>query len=96
MGTPERQHAWWRDGLCAQVGSDLFFMDRPNDAIRTCTMCSVRAECLADALVSDIEHGVFGGFARTERRRLRKRVEAGADPMAVAVEACYPDVAAAS
>jgi WhiB family transcriptional regulator, redox-sensing transcriptional regulator len=78
---------WWRDGLCAEIGPDLFFVGQSQsgfEAKQVCRLCPVRAKCLADALATDVEHGIFGGMARPTRRALRVRVEQGADPMKVA------------
>lgn len=78
---------WWRRALCAEVGPDLFFVAAGQDvkeAKKVCALCPVRAKCLTDALAMDLEYGVFGGFARPARMRMRADVERGADPMTVA------------
>ena len=38
-----------------------------------CQGCPVRLECLADALDSRTEFGVWGGLTERERRALRRR-----------------------
>lgn len=85
---------WWRRGLCAELGPDLFFVSSSGEAAearRACFMCPVQHQCLADALESGTEHGVFGGFTRDHRRMLRIAVENGADPMKVAHRAIHQE-----
>ena len=38
-----------------------------------CAGCSVKTECLADALDNEIEFGVWGGMTERERRALLRR-----------------------
>lgn len=40
-----------------------------------CASCTVRAECLAEALDNRIEWGVWGGMTERERRRLLRQNE---------------------
>lgn len=85
---------WRRYALCTQLGTELFFLrmgDNGHEAKRACAMCEVRLECLADAITDDIEHGIFGGFGRDERRRMHMQVEAGRQPLTVAAEAIAND-----
>lgn len=85
---------WWRYGLCAQVGPELFFLrkgDNGNDGKSLCRRCEVRAKCLADSITTDIEHGIFGGFGREERRVMNAEVEAGASPHVIAARAIAND-----
>lgn len=44
-----------------------------NRAKAVCAGCPVRTECLAQALDSRIEHGIWGGMTERERRALLKR-----------------------
>ncbi len=44
-----------------------------NRAKLICRGCSVRTECLADALDNRIEFGVWGGMTERERRALLRR-----------------------
>jgi WhiB family redox-sensing transcriptional regulator len=37
-----------------------------------CLRCTVRVECLQEAMVNKIDHGIWGGLSVKERRRLRK------------------------
>lgn len=83
---------WWRSSLCAQVDSAPFFPltgDNAAPAKKICGLCSVRRVCLAETIAAphEVEHGIFGGFGRETRRRLRERVHAGEAPMVVAAQA---------
>ena len=68
--------AWQQDAACADEDPDLFF---PGDeatveeAKRVCARCPVRTECLETALAVNEMHGVWGGMAEGERRRLIRR-----------------------
>lgn len=37
-----------------------------------CQRCTVRLECLQEALDNKIDHGIWGGLSVKERRKLRK------------------------
>jgi WhiB family redox-sensing transcriptional regulator len=72
----------WRDAAaCRDSEPNLFFpigstgpaVDQIEAAKAICLECSVREECLAYALETNQEAGVWGGYAEDERRRLRKR-----------------------
>jgi WhiB family redox-sensing transcriptional regulator len=65
--------AWQDLALCAEVGWDLFFVDKgmpTHEAREVCSLCEVRAECLAYALDHG-EEGVWGGTSEYERRTMR-------------------------
>lgn len=84
MDEPE---AWWREGVCAEIGPDLFFVGKGQsvtEAKKACAICPVRLQCLTDALDGDLQYGVFGGFARPHRRMLHIQVENGSAPRDVA------------
>jgi len=69
--------AWTVDALCAQVDPDLFYPekgDQAREAKRLCAGCDVRVECLAYALAHGERHGVWGGVAERERRRMHRPV----------------------
>ena len=81
---------WWRDGICAEIGLEIFFGGASASvaiAKDACFLCPVQQQCLSDVLQAHTEYGVFGGFARDERRRLVAKVDAGQDPDVVAREA---------
>jgi WhiB family redox-sensing transcriptional regulator len=72
----------WRDtAACRDSEPNLFFpigstgpaVDQIEAAKAICAECLVRDECLAYALETNQEAGVWGGYAEDERRRLRKR-----------------------
>lgn len=69
------QPAWWRRANCAGVDPELFFPDRgasTREAKAVCAACSVRDECLEDALTNSEKYGIWGGKSERERRRLRR------------------------
>ncbi|HEY3718404.1 MAG TPA: WhiB family transcriptional regulator [Jatrophihabitantaceae bacterium] len=70
----------WRDlALCSQVDPELWFPEKGDSnraAKLICGWCEVREQCLAVALATNEEHGVWGGLSREERRRLRRRSRA--------------------
>jgi len=75
--TDNRQ--WREQAICAQVDPALFFPDAgqyPHAARKVCTVCPVRAVCLADAIASRDDHGVRGGLTPNERRRLTRTRDA--------------------
>ena len=72
----------WRDtAACRDSEPNLFFpigstgpaVDQIEAAKAICVECIVREDCLAYALETNQEAGVWGGYAEDERRRLRKR-----------------------
>jgi WhiB family redox-sensing transcriptional regulator len=73
---------WARQALCGQTDPDLFFSDSASQtelAKAICKRCPVREECLAHALETREDFGVWGGLDRDERRRLLRRKAAGPD-----------------
>ncbi|WP_370276004.1 WhiB family transcriptional regulator [Georgenia sp. SYP-B2076] len=66
---------WASQAACATQEPDLLFVrgaaQRP--ARELCFSCRVRTECLADALDSRTEFGVWGGLTERERRLLLRR-----------------------
>jgi WhiB family redox-sensing transcriptional regulator len=68
---------WQERALCAQVGTDLFYLnagESGRDPKRVCGMCDVRAECLEYALAQDINpEGVWGGTTEKERKQIRRQ-----------------------
>lgn len=66
--------AWQADALCAQIDSEVFFpeLGQPSRAAkRVCSMCTVRAECLAYALETRQTYGIWGGASEREREAMR-------------------------
>ncbi|MET7758667.1 WhiB family transcriptional regulator [Streptomyces sp. NPDC005389] len=66
---------WMVSALCRTAQADELFVEgaAQSRAKTLCTGCPVRAECLAHALDSRIEHGIWGGMTERERRALLKR-----------------------
>ena len=68
--------AWMDQGLCREVGGDIFFPEAGTDnrqAIAVCRRCPVSSECLDYALRSRVS-GIWGGTSDRDRRRLRRSV----------------------
>lgn len=68
----EEAGEWWHRGLCAQVGGDEWFPEKggsTREAKRTCSNCTVRADCLEYALANDERFGVWAGLSVEERDR---------------------------
>lgn len=66
---------WQARAACNEVEPDsLFVQGAAQREVRSvCQACPVRLECLADALDSRTEFGVWGGLTERERRALRRR-----------------------
>jgi len=68
--------SWMQQGKCRELPPETFF---PSDGVgvevarRICADCPVKEPCLEYALVSRIEHGVWGGASERERRRIARR-----------------------
>lgn len=68
--------AWQQDAACADEDPELFFAgddEAVEQAKAVCAVCPVRTECLETALAVNEMHGVWGGMAEGERRRLIRR-----------------------
>ena len=73
---------WRADSACREEDPDLFFpvagegtpagKAQYAEAKTVCARCPVRADCLAYALDSGLDDGVFGGTTPDERRQLLK------------------------
>lgn len=66
---------WQARAACNEVEPDSLFVQgaAQREARTVCQGCPVRLECLADALDSRTEFGVWGGLTERERRALRRR-----------------------
>ncbi len=65
--------SWQKEARCNQYDPDMFFdthvrTERRAKAI--CSRCEVQAKCLAFALETRIEFGVWGGLNGKERRSM--------------------------
>jgi len=67
--------SWMDEGACRGGDPDALFVRgaEQNVAKLVCRTCPVRTECLADALDSRTEFGVWGGMTERERRALLRR-----------------------
>lgn len=67
---------WAPQGACKDVDPEALFVAgaAQHRAKMICDGCRVRIECLADALDSRTEFGVWGGMTERERRSLLKRL----------------------
>lgn len=88
---------WRRDAACAESDPELFFATDDEvvaRAKRVCAACPVRTACLETALRQHEMHGVWGGMAETERRRLiRQRRREQRERRARAQQRQAPDAA---
>lgn len=66
---------WTSRGACLKVEPDDLFVQgaAQRSARSVCSACTVRLECLADALDHRVEFGVWGGMTERERRALLRR-----------------------
>ena len=66
---------WASRGACRDVDPEsLFVVGAAQHKAKTiCMGCPVRVDCLADALDSRAEFGVWGGMTERERRTLLRR-----------------------
>lgn len=66
---------WKRSGLCTQGDPESWFVSgaAQHTPAAECRRCPVIAECLAYALDTRTEHGVWGGQTERERRALLAR-----------------------
>jgi WhiB family transcriptional regulator, redox-sensing transcriptional regulator len=80
--------SWYHRAACGTSGADLFFpagrsgaaVDDIDAAKRVCARCPVRTACLAFAIETNQEYGVWGGTTEDERRPLRKEHRLGSFP----------------
>lgn len=65
---------WAHQAQCKDDPNALFVRGAAqHSAKRICQGCPVKAECLAEALDSEIDIGVWGGMTERERRRLLRK-----------------------
>lgn len=66
---------WAANAACRTTDPDLLFVQgaAQNRVKAICVSCTVRTECLADALDNRVEFGVWGGMTERERRALLRR-----------------------
>lgn len=70
---------WTRWAACRGMNPELWFKEERGgsytEARQICAHCPVRQACLDWAIETKTVHGLFGGLAPLERKRLRHRVE---------------------
>ncbi|MEQ6902225.1 WhiB family transcriptional regulator [Nocardioides sp. YIM 152588] len=66
---------WALRAACRDEKPDQLFVRgaEQNKVKQVCAGCTVRTECLAEALDNQIEWGVWGGMTERERRALLRR-----------------------
>lgn len=69
--------SWAERAECRTADLNLFYTNTPtsrNAALGVCSQCTVKAECLADALrrPKEEDFGVRGGMTARQRRLLRR------------------------
>ena len=67
---------WMTRAACLGENPELWFpheSDPPDEARAICSLCPVRAECLAFAVANDVRHGMWGGLTPAQRSRLQPR-----------------------
>jgi len=85
------QTSWIERGRCIEEDPELFFpvgtrgpaIEQTARAKSVCALCPVRIECLAWALDTCQDAGVWGGLDEEERReirRARRRARGGSAP----------------
>jgi WhiB family transcriptional regulator, redox-sensing transcriptional regulator len=65
--------SWRERAACLEAPTDLFFPDvgkTPHEARAYCARCEVTAECVAFAIETNSESGIWGGLSRDQRRRI--------------------------
>jgi len=72
MSGVDDDQSWAARALCAMDEPDALFVQGASQRqVRLrCMECEVRVECLADALQSEANFGVWGGLTERERRAL--------------------------
>lgn len=75
MSSVNDDQSWAARALCAANEPDALFVQGASQRqVRMqCLACEVRLECLADALESKANFGVWGGLTERERRALLRR-----------------------
>jgi len=68
-------YEWASRGACTTGDPDALFVQgaAQHRAKIVCSACEVRTECLAEALDSRVEFGVWGGMTERERRAILRR-----------------------
>ena len=79
----DKNYEWKHKALCINVDSLIFLPSEIQgkslkkiytQAKQYCFQCPVRTECLAYALVNDLDLGIFGGLTPEERKSLHNKL----------------------
>lgn len=67
---------WTRHAACLGHDPNLWFRDEHDHTTYTharniCAHCPVKSDCLAWALETNTQHGIFGGLTPRQRQHLR-------------------------
>jgi WhiB family transcriptional regulator, redox-sensing transcriptional regulator len=81
----ETRLEWRRRAACRLMPAEMFFpvgttglaVEDAIEAKAVCTHCEVRTACLAFAIDSRQEFGIWGGTDEEERRELTRRAQRG-------------------
>jgi len=77
VGVATQDGHWTASASCGsgKVSPDTLFVEGPaqREVRSVCLACAVRLQCLADALDSRTDFGVWGGMTERERRALLRR-----------------------
>lgn len=81
MISVDDDQSWVARALCASYEPDaLFVQGATQRQVRLrCLQCEVRLECLADALESEANFGVWGGLTERERRAMLRHYDGVTD-----------------
>lgn len=69
-----RPEPWVQDALCTQTDPELFFPEKggsTREAKKVCSSCDVTVQCLAYALRTGQDEGIWGGKSSRQLRKLR-------------------------
>lgn len=73
---------WREHAACLGKRSDIFFDGYGEDAAKQlCWACPVQEECLAFALKTEQNDGIWGGLTAQERHNLLRRAFPGSSPL---------------
>ena len=70
------ERPWAAYASCREADPELFFGGsdaQTREAVKICSGCAVRDECLEWALDMRISYGIWGGLTEQERRRALRR-----------------------
>lgn len=71
------ERPWAAFAACRDRDPDVFFPlseEGEREAIRVCSGCPVRVECLEFALEANVRFGIWGGLTEKQRVVLRRRI----------------------